>query len=319
LELKDSEVTRKVWPHSFILRLTTTIVYEDVTKSRLHQKLTVINENENEKFDFTTALHTYFSISNIHTTTVSPCMGITFLDKPSNQRLIQEEDTVTFKAETDKVFYNAPDRLVIEDSSVKTKILLEKNNFPEAVIWNIWSEKIKGMSDMSPEEWENYVCVEPGAIGIPIVLAPKQVWEATQHFSLKIDSHIPVEIPLDICQVGQEIPPENEQEMQENKGKGTSKSSSTGDNFKEYEENFAVEKQYDDLAIRMRDPQNGVEVKDRKWYFRNYKECFVGRELVDWMLKENLANTREKAIQIGRELQKRNYLSHVTRGIFRLL
>jgi len=184
LELKDSELTRKTWPYAFTLSLTTTITYNDTNKSHLQQKMVVINDSETDKFEFTAALHTYFSISNIHTTSVSPAKGLWYFDKTTNQRVQQEENLITFKKETDNMFYAAPNQLLIEDTSNGYKVKLEKENFNDAVVWNIWGEKIKTISDFSPEEWEHYVCVEAGVIEKPVLLSPKQVWEGSQHFGL---------------------------------------------------------------------------------------------------------------------------------------
>ena len=43
----------------------------------------------------------------------------------------------------------------------------------------------------------------------------------------------------------------------------------------------------------------GVEIKDRKYRFSIYKNCFVGKEAVDFMIEEDLANTRHEAVQVG--------------------
>jgi hypothetical protein len=31
------------------------------------------------------------------------------------------------------------------------------------------------------------------------------------------------------------------------------------------------------------DDKNGVEVKDRKWRLKTYKQCFVGEEATQWV------------------------------------
>jgi len=187
LQLKDTEATRKVWPHSFTAKLTTSIIYdEDHKQSRLHQQLVVTNCNATENFQFTTALHTYFSISNIHTTTVSPVKDLWYTDKTTNSLQQQVEDKIIFTGETDRAYYNAPTVLIVDDASDPTlQIVLEKKNFVDAVVWNIWSERIKSMSDFSPEDWKNYVCVEVGNIGEPVSLPPNESWVASQIIGVK--------------------------------------------------------------------------------------------------------------------------------------
>jgi potassium efflux system protein len=43
------------------------------------------------------------------------------------------------------------------------------------------------------------------------------------------------------------------------------------DKLKKFINNFADEK-------------NGVEVKDRKWRLKNYKNCFVGEDATKWVI-----------------------------------
>jgi len=35
-----------------------------------------------------------------------------------------------------------------------------------------------------------------------------------------------------------------------------------------------------DILAAMFDPVNGLEVKDRKWHLKTYRECFVGTSII---------------------------------------
>jgi hemerythrin superfamily protein len=48
-----------------------------------------------------------------------------------------------------------------------------------------------------------------------------------------------------------------------------------------------------------------VAVKDRRYRFRVYKQCFVGQELVDTLLENECARNRSEAVALGRKLNKR--------------
>jgi len=48
--------------------------------------------------------------------------------------------------------------------------------------------------------------------------------------------------------------------------------------------------------------QSQVEVKDRLWHLRKFKNCFVGCELVDSLITKKIAQSREDAVRIGRAL-----------------
>jgi len=54
-----------------------------------------------------------------------------------------------------------------------------------------------------------------------------------------------------------------------------------------------------------------VQVKDRRWFFRVYKECFLGNEGVSWLLKEYQFKTRQEARHLGQLLMDRGVFSHV--------
>lgn len=57
---------------------------------------------------------------------------------------------------------------------------------------------------------------------------------------------------------------------------------------------------------------HGVEVRDRRYRFKNYKRCFVGSEVVDFMIQSGWAKSRSDAVRIGRLLQKEfNLFEHV--------
>lgn len=67
-----------------------------------------------------------------------------------------------------------------------------------------------------------------------------------------------------------------------------------------------------DLASAMRDPKNGVEIKDRKQLLKTYPSAFVGQEAVDWMLRNLPIRDRDDAITLGQRLLASNYIHHVS-------
>jgi len=67
-----------------------------------------------------------------------------------------------------------------------------------------------------------------------------------------------------------------------------------------------------DLIQLMINPVRGISVKNRRWMFRTYKDCFIGTDLVDWFLANNIAKNRIRAVQIGRQLVASNIIEHVT-------
>ncbi|XP_065843297.1 DEP domain-containing mTOR-interacting protein-like [Oscarella lobularis] len=52
-------------------------------------------------------------------------------------------------------------------------------------------------------------------------------------------------------------------------------------------------------------------IKDRRYHLKLYPSCFVGQEVVDWLLKNREAESREQAVEVMRTLQDYNVLHHV--------
>jgi len=81
MELRDSESTRKVWPHAFSLQLKTAITVDPITKAQLVQELRVKNLNPVDGFYFTNALHSYFAISDITSTGLLGLKSNSYIDR----------------------------------------------------------------------------------------------------------------------------------------------------------------------------------------------------------------------------------------------
>lgn len=54
----------------------------------------------------------------------------------------------------------------------------------------------------------------------------------------------------------------------------------------------------------------GIEIKDRKYRRRIYKNCFIGRECVDWMTKRFRMN-RKMAVKLGEMMRRAGAIEHV--------
>jgi hypothetical protein len=65
-------------------------------------------------------------------------------------------------------------------------------------------------------------------------------------------------------------------------------------------------------VLALKKMREGVEVKDRRFHLKMYKQVFVGREAVDFLVNSGLAVSRDDAVRIGLELQHDfNFFSHV--------
>lgn len=66
----------------------------------------------------------------------------------------------------------------------------------------------------------------------------------------------------------------------------------------------------DKIAAEMMRPGTGLDVRDRKWHLRIWRNCFVGEDAVDWMC-HHFNCSRADAIALGQRVMDRGYLRHV--------
>ena len=67
-----------------------------------------------------------------------------------------------------------------------------------------------------------------------------------------------------------------------------------------------------DLVKRLRDPIKGVKIAKRSYKLKSYYSCFIGSELVDWLVINLPLKDREEAVAIGEMLMFRGIIVHVT-------
>lgn len=187
LELGSSEATKKHWAADFTLRLKVTLSATG-PQSTLDAALTVVNTSEHSApLSFTTALHTYFTVSDIRKVGVTGLSGLQFIDKTQDGKLIvQEAKLKTVSQEVDTVYYAVPNTLSIVDPAYAREITLTTNReLPDAVVWNPWISKAKSMGDFGDAEYNTMLCVESCRIQHPVVLTPQSQWTGQVTLSWK--------------------------------------------------------------------------------------------------------------------------------------
>eukprot|EP00180_Rhodochaete_pulchella_P003491 Plantae.Rhodophyta-Rhodochaete_pulchella.ctg6007.p2 GENE.Plantae.Rhodophyta-Rhodochaete_pulchella.ctg6007~~Plantae.Rhodophyta-Rhodochaete_pulchella.ctg6007.p2 ORF type:complete len:118 (-),score=21.21 Plantae.Rhodophyta-Rhodochaete_pulchella.ctg6007:99-425(-) len=55
-----------------------------------------------------------------------------------------------------------------------------------------------------------------------------------------------------------------------------------------------------------------IEIKDRRWKVRTFKDCFVGSDAVSYMVKSDLAINEFEAVDYGTDMIRMGLVSHVT-------
>lgn len=154
LSLQQSSATRSLWPYDFTAIATFTI------SSSLDVKLTVTNTG-NESFEYSDALHTYFNISNIDTIAIEGLQDAAYYDGFGKELKTQNPHLLYFNTETNRRYVNTVSGCMIHDKGYNRKISVEKTGSKVTVVWNPAAETTKTISDMAPNGYETFVCVEP--------------------------------------------------------------------------------------------------------------------------------------------------------------
>jgi len=165
--LKESDYTLAMWPHAFEAKYAVSL-----TDSSLATELTVTNTGDSA-FDFTAALHSYWSITGINKIKISsPAFdGATYLDKMQNPPVEKKSSgsDITIKAEVDSVYSGVSGDVILADSGRKKPLTISNQlGWSDTVLWSPY-----GNEDMGYDE---FVCVESAQTSSPVVLQPSEYW-----------------------------------------------------------------------------------------------------------------------------------------------
>ncbi|MCK6425101.1 MAG: D-hexose-6-phosphate mutarotase [Burkholderiaceae bacterium] len=172
LSLEDDEATRAIWPQAFRLEMTVS-----VDTGRLDMELAVINRGE-VPFDCAAALHTYLGVGDVRRAQLEGLMGQRYLDAVTGETREQWVDVVTVAQELDRIYWNAPDELLLREPG--RRLTIASQGFEDVVVWNPGPELCARLKDMPADGWLNMLCVEAAQIGTPIHLAPGEEWAGMQ-------------------------------------------------------------------------------------------------------------------------------------------
>lgn len=181
LRLSDTAGTRSIWPHSFNLTLNITVGQT--------LKLELLTQNTgNEKFTITQALHTYFSIGDIHQTQVDGLDGIEYIDTTlSEWPTIKQKDSVTFSEEVDRIYMNVPPELTLLDNELKRQTHITSSGSNSSVIWNPWAKKATEMADLDDNNYLKFVCIETtNAASDTVDIRPNETFCLTAEYKTDI-------------------------------------------------------------------------------------------------------------------------------------
>mgnify|MGYP001068972791 CR=1 FL=1 len=188
----DPELYKKWGQGSYDFTLLLTIALDS---NKLTTSIDVVNTGR-EAFEFNWLFHTYYKIPDITEAMVSNLVDQNVHDKIIKSRYQEKSPVIQFHGELDRVYEDVSESKLIQIiHQGKVLFNLERSGLPDAVVWNPWIEKSKGMGDFEPKDgYQNMVCVEPGYVSKFVKLEPSKQWNATQTMytggEIKIQSNI---------------------------------------------------------------------------------------------------------------------------------
>jgi len=150
LQFKSNTHTLSQWAYLFDVTLDITIGHE------LSIALSVTN-TDTKPFEISTALHTYFSVSDIDNVSIKGLENRAYYDALEGESFIQDGDIV-IQEEVDRVYSHPSETITLLDENAKINLQQEGSN--SLVVWNPWIEKSKQMSDMTEDGYRTMVCLE---------------------------------------------------------------------------------------------------------------------------------------------------------------
>ena len=167
LTLRPTPEITRLWPHDFAAELTVTLGTE------LTLALRVTNPGS-APLAFTAGYHSYFRVADVRTARVEGLQGLRYRDKVLD--FAESSDTAAAlvpAGETDRVYLGAPSRLRLRDS--RRCLRIESSGFANVVVWNPGPGS-DAQYDFAPDEWTQFVCVEPATVFDPVIVAPGKSW-----------------------------------------------------------------------------------------------------------------------------------------------
>lgn len=151
--------------------------YFVVTVAReLTLELIVVNASADQTFSFENCLHTYFTVGDIQSVSVTGLKGVAYQDKVENfAQKTETGDAIQVSSEVDRVYLDTAAPVEIHDADLKRVIRVEKSGSDSTVVWNPWIARSQQMPDFGTDEYKRMICVESGNVGKNRVnLAPGQ-------------------------------------------------------------------------------------------------------------------------------------------------
>jgi glucose-6-phosphate 1-epimerase len=165
------------------------VAYELLLGKTLSIRLTVANLGASP-LRYEEALHTYFAVADVHHAPITGLEGAQYLDKRDDNKPKHAPDgPLQLTGFSDRVFPSNPYAVAIKDEGNRRILHIDKQNSATTVVWNPWPEGSASLSDLGPDDWPHFLCVEAANTATDaILLEPGATHTTTLTISLETTS-----------------------------------------------------------------------------------------------------------------------------------
>ena len=175
---ESTDATLELWPHHFKADYTVSL-----EKGSLSLSLKLLNTDD-QPFEFTAALHTYFRVDDIREVQIAGLNGVDYIDEAANSSdTFRQIGNLSIDSEVDRIYVNPPG--VIDLLSNHGAVGVFADGFCDAVVWNPGAQKASQIPDLNLTDYRHFVCIESAVITRPVTLDKQGIWKGTQKLTVK--------------------------------------------------------------------------------------------------------------------------------------
>ena len=127
-----------------------------------------VKNTSDQPFSYSSALHTYFSVSHIDHIRLKGLDRLCYLDALENDEnghwvKKTQQGNIAIDQEVDRVYCGDTTSLVIKDKAMKPSdrnLYLDSVGSQSAVVWNPWINKSKRLPQFSDDDYLQMICIE---------------------------------------------------------------------------------------------------------------------------------------------------------------
>ncbi|MDB5732881.1 MAG: D-hexose-6-phosphate mutarotase [Variovorax sp.] len=178
LVLRDSEATRRVWPHVFRLRLRVAL------RPRQLRIALEVHNSDAAPWTFAAALHTYLRVDDIAQARLEGLRGANRWDAVRDDRHVEAAEALRFDGGEFDSVYAAPAQPLRLVQPATTLQIAQSASCTETVVWNPGASLAGRLADLPGDGWRHMLCVEAARIDENVLLQPGADWQGWQHLTV---------------------------------------------------------------------------------------------------------------------------------------